>query len=135
MTSQQCNMTSQQYNMMSQQQHHDKRTILENIVQLIFYFEIVCNITEGHVTSNCPISIEYLHLTYNNALYCLNKQLTIHVLYLLFHSAVIYQSVFFSTVSKALFEYKYIRCCKSISHFQGHEVYCLLFQSKIKAAE
>ncbi len=69
MMSQQYNMTSQQYNMTSQQYHHDERTILENIVQSIWYFESVCNITEGHVTRNRPISIEYLHLTYNKDTY------------------------------------------------------------------
>ncbi len=33
---------------------------------VIWYFESVCTITEGHVTRNRPISFEYLHLTYNN---------------------------------------------------------------------
>ncbi len=43
-----------------------QRVILKNIARSIWYFESVCTITEGHVTRNRPISIEYLHLTYNN---------------------------------------------------------------------
>ncbi len=42
-----------------------QQTILENIAQSVCYFESVCTITEGHVTMNRPISIEYLQLTYN----------------------------------------------------------------------
>ncbi len=39
--------------------------ICYNIVWTIWYFESICTITEGHVTRNWPISLEYLHLTYN----------------------------------------------------------------------
>ncbi len=41
-------------------------SICYNIVWSIWYFESICTITEGHVTRNSPISLEYLHLTYNN---------------------------------------------------------------------
>ncbi len=45
-----------------------RRTICYNIVWSIWYFESICTITEGHVTKNWPISLEYLHLTYNNTI-------------------------------------------------------------------
>ncbi len=44
-------------------------TICYNIVLSILYFESICTITEGHVTRNWPIRLDYLHLTYNNDLY------------------------------------------------------------------
>ncbi len=47
------------------------QAILENFDWSIWYFESVCNNTEGHVTMNRPISFDYLHLTYNNVYYCL----------------------------------------------------------------
>ncbi len=35
----------------------------------IWYFELACTITEGHVTKKWPIGFEYLHLTYNIMFY------------------------------------------------------------------
>ncbi len=42
---------------------YDERTILEHIAWSIWYFESVWTITDGHMTRNLPISIEYLQLT------------------------------------------------------------------------